>query len=332
MKTLIKTSSFPQIILQIALTFVLLISPKIYAETIIATGTIESKQTQYVLMPLVQSFNGKISEMVEEGTFVETGQRLIRIDGTDINSRIESLVDELDSFEASSQKTQISLKIDLNNAQIAFEQAKTNLKIAQMKADVPLNYIGELAFKQNQLTLKNSEKIHQKTSNDLNEVKTKQEESIIEKNLGLEQKNKKLNVQQNLLKGYTINAKQPGYVVYASHPWNGSKIQLGDQLQSGWEVLTVSQNTDLQIIAWVNAIDIPHIHLNQTVNIQFDAFMNSRYKGYIASLSEGGGDRKIWGNGLYYKALIKLKEQPKNKLLVGMSAMIEINLEGNSNE
>lgn len=295
-----------------------------FAGSILATGTVESKNTQHVLMPLVPSFNGKLSEMVEEGTLVEVGDLLIRIDGAEVNSKIESLEEQLETFDATYKRTGIELIIQLNNAQIEFDRADVTLKISKMKAEVPLNYIGELAFKQNQLALKNAEKIYQKSSNNLKEVKIKQRETSKEKELGFKQKQKKLQFQKDLLKSYTVLATRQGYAVNANHPWNGSKIQLGDQLQSGWKVLTVSQNTDLQISSWINAIDIPHIKAAQKVNIQFDAFMESSYSGEILSISAGGGDRKSWGDGLYYHVIIKLNEQAKDNLLIGMSAMIEI--------
>ncbi len=310
--------------MKIIIALFVLLNFQAVADTTLVTGTVESKQTQRVLMPLVPSFNGKLSEMADEGTSVEEGDLLIRIDGTEVNLKIESLEEELTTFEATSKKAEIDLLIQLNTAQIAFERAGTNFKIAKMKAEVPLNYIGELAFKQNQLSQKTTEKVFQKSINDLSEVKKKQAEAKSEKQLGVAQRQKKLNFQKDLLSSYTVYAKRKGYVVNATHPWNGSKIQLGDQLQSGWPVLTVSENSDLQISAWVNAIDIPHIEPGQKVKIQFDAFMDSSYVGEITSISAGGGDRKSWGNGLYYQVTIQFKSQNKDKLLVGMSAMVEI--------
>jgi multidrug efflux pump subunit AcrA (membrane-fusion protein) len=60
-----------------------------YAQSIYITGSIESKTTQHVLMPLVPSFNGKISEMAEEGSAVKKGDFLLRVDGSNIDSQIE---------------------------------------------------------------------------------------------------------------------------------------------------------------------------------------------------------------------------------------------------
>ena len=62
------------------------------AETIYITGTNESKNSQKVLMPLVPSFQGKISEMAEEGIKVEKGDFLLRIDGSSLDSQINAQI------------------------------------------------------------------------------------------------------------------------------------------------------------------------------------------------------------------------------------------------
>jgi multidrug resistance efflux pump len=280
-------------------------------------------------MPLLPSFQGKISEMAQEGSLVSPGDFLLRIDGSSIDSQIDAQIEQLEVFKSTADKDNINLKIDLNNAQIAFERAKIRLEIAKVKSEVPLEYIGELAYKQNQLQYKNSEKTFEKSKNDLNEVHKKIINKQHEINLGLTQRQNKLDYLKETLSRFSINASQEGFIIY-SNSWRGEKIQVGDQLNSGMQVLSVSQNTDLQIIAWVNAIDIPKLKSNQDVNIQFDSFLGSSYKGEIINISSGGEDKQVWGDSLYYKCIVKISDQPPAQLMLGMSALIEVVLEENT--
>jgi len=277
-------------------------------------------------MPLVPSFNGKISEMATEGLEVKQGDFLLRVDGSSLDSQIETQVEQLEVFKASARKSDIDLKIQLNQAKIALEKAGVSQKIAQLKAEVPLEYIGDLAYKQNQLQLKNTEKSHKKAINDLQEVKTKIKNNQQEVALGIVQKQKKLDYLQGTLGRFTIYAQQNGYVIYSTKAWTGEKIQVGDQMNSGHLVMSVSQNQDLQIIAWINAIDVPKLRDKQKVNIQFDAFLDQTYKGEIIKIASGGEDKKIWGDGLYYKITIDIIDKTPANLLLGMSALIEVNL------
>ena len=68
------------------------------------TGMVESSQTQVVNMPQVRGWQGKISEMTEEGTFVNVGDFLVSIDGSELDSTIEGKVEQLDVFKASSKR------------------------------------------------------------------------------------------------------------------------------------------------------------------------------------------------------------------------------------
>ncbi len=274
-------------------------------------------------MPLVESFNGKVNEIIAEGTAVKKGGLVAKVDGSAVDAKIESLKEQVETFNETARKSEIDAKIALSNSQIAFEKAVITMKIAKMKANLPQNYIGDLKYKQNQLHYKNAQKSFAKAENDFKEAKQKQEEKHQSNILGLAQKQKKLKHQQGLLKNLSLFAEQNGYVVYSQHPWTGKKIQAGDQLQTGMEILTVSENSNLKIVAWLNAIDIPNINLHQKVRVSFDAYMAKSFQGEIVSIAQGGEEKKSWGNGLYYKVEVKLIDKPQLNLLIGMSALIE---------
>ncbi len=304
----------------------LLLAPISQAD-ILVTGGGESKQTQQVIMPLVRSFQGKVSELAEEGSFVELGDFVARMDGSELDSTIASKNDQLDVFQASSDRDEIGLKIELNNANLAYEKAIVDKKVAELKANVPVNFIGELEFKERQLTLKKSIKTLDDNRNKLAAIKQKIIEKKEEIVLGLKQKEDELAYWKKRLEGLTINAKQSGFVIYSSHPWTGSKYQAGDQVQTGMEILKVSQKEGMKVKAWVNAIDVEQIKMSQKVSVQFDALPNVTTPGRISILSSGGHDKKDWGSGLYYEIEIELPESEGLPLLPGMSAQVVIKQE-----
>ncbi len=288
------------------------------------TGLVESRQTQTVNMPQVSGWQGKISEMTEEGTFVEVGDFLVSIDGSELDSRIEGKVEQLDVFKASNKRDMIQIDIDLNNSNLAYAKATVDRKVAQLRANVPVEFIGELEYKERQLALKQSVKALDEAKNELTATKQKQREKIIEVGLGLKQKEKDLAYWQGQLNSMSIEATQSGYVVYGSDPRTGSKYQAGDQASSGMEILRVSKKTNMQVKAWVNAIDIPAIEIGKSVSVSFDAIPNTQIEGQISKVSSGGLDKKDWGDGLYYEVEIKLNSADEIPLLPGMSALITL--------
>lgn len=309
------------------LLLLLIVNFNCHAQTIYVTGELESRNTQHILMPLVPSFNGKISEMAPEGLFVKEGDFLVGIDGASLDSQLIAQEEELITYTATAKKNAVEFKIQLNSSQIAYETAKINFEIAEMQAQTPVDYIGELKYKQNQLQLKNSEKAYKKSVKDLQEQKIVISNDKKKFTLGIVQKQKKLKYLQSTLGGFNITAKQDGYIVYAAHPWTGEKIQEGDQAQTGFRLMSVSQNNDMQIVASINAIDVPRLSINQKVIIKFDAFLENSYSGKLIELSSGGSDKQVWGDALYYQATIEITDAVPEDLLIGMSAQVAINLE-----
>ena len=288
------------------------------------TGVVESSQTQVINMPQVRGWQGKISEMIDEGTYVEIGDFIIRIDGSEIDSTIESKVEQLDVFKASAKRDMIQIEIDLNNANLAYEKAIVDRKVSQLKANVPVDFIGELEYKERQLALKKSIKTLSEAENDLAAIKQKQQEKVLEVELGTEQKQKDLSYWQGQLEALNIKATQSGYVVYGTHPFTGSKFQVGDQANSGMEIMKVSKKQNMKVKAWVNAIDVPKITQGKSVKVLFDALPNAQVNGEIISISSGGRDKKDWGDGLYYEVEVSLNGADDIDLLPGMSALVNI--------
>lgn len=307
----------------------LLMAPLSQADLLV-TGVVESSQTQQVIMPLVRSFQGKISELVDEGSYVEPGDFVARMDGSELDNTIESKKEQLEVFQATSDRDEIQLKIELNNAELAYQQAIVDKKVAELKANVPVNFIGELEFKERQLALKKSDKTLAENRNKLVAIKKKMVDKKEEIALGLKQKKDELAYWQNRLKGLSITAQQSGYVIYSSHPWTGSKYQAGDQVQTGMEILKVSQKEGMKVKAWINAIDVEQIKPSQVVSVEFDALPNVQTDGRISLISSGGHDKKDWGNGLYYEIEIELERADALPLLPGMSAQVVIKQGGQS--
>lgn len=289
------------------------------------TGEVESSQTQEITMPMVRSWRAEIADMAEEGGFVEPGDFVVRIDGTDLDNTIEAQKEALDVFKAASKRDTIQLQIDLNNARLAYEKAKVDHQIAELKASVPLEFIGELEYKERQLTLKQTDKARHENAKKFRALEIKLKEKNKEVALGLTQKQKELDYWKKRLADLTITANQAGYVIHATHPWNGTKYQIGDQVQTGRVIAKVSKTTGMRVKAFVNAIDLPQVKHGMAVNVQFDALPNTSMRGVVSHISAGGHDKKNWGEGLYYEVTITLRGEQDARLLPGMSALVQVN-------
>lgn len=299
-----------------------LLAASMPTSALMLTGEVESSQTQQVTMPMVRSWRAEIADLVTEGSRVEVGDFIARIDGSDLDATIEAQKEALDVYQASSKRDMIQLRIDVNNAKLAYEKAKVDHKVASLKAGVPISFIGELEYKQRQLTLKQISKTLVDNEKKLASLKLREQEKRIEIELGLQQKQQQLAYWQERLEGLTITANQAGYVIHATQPMSGSKYQIGDQVRTGEVIVKVSKVTDMQVKTWVNAIDLPKVKKYQPVRVRFDALPSVELNGEIIAISAGGHDKKNWGSGLYYEITVDLENSDEVDLLPGMSALV----------
>lgn len=294
------------------------------ADVILVTGQVESRQSQDILAPVTTTHQAKISEFADEGSWVDAGDVVVQFDGSDVDSRILAAEDELMLFNAGIRRDLIRLEIEMRNAELEAQRAQVEVDIANMDAAVPLDLIGELEYRERQLR-------KARADNALVEARQKRidaTEALSEKQteleLGLARKTDKLQMWRTMLDSYTIVAEQPGFVIHSIHPWSGSKLQEGDQANSGMQVASVAQNTNMQVVAWVNAVDIPHLAEDSSVSIRFDAVKDVTLEGRINEIALAGDVKPEWGDGLYYRVTVEMQGADALDLLSGMSVLIEI--------
>ncbi len=296
----------------------------IASDVILVTGQVESRHSQDILTPVTTNRQGKISELADEGSWVDAGDVVVQFDGSDVDSRILAAEDDLMLFKANIRRDLIRLEIAMRNADLDAEKAQVEVEIANMEAGVPLDLIGELEYRERQLRKARADNALIETRQQLSDATKALSEKQIELELGLARKTDKLDMWRNMLESYTIVAEQPGFVIHSVHPWSGSKLQEGDQAHSGMQVASVAQNTNMQVISWVNAVDIPHLADDQNVSIRFDAVEAVILQGTISEIALAGDVKPEWGDGLYYRVVIEMQGAEALELLSGMSVLVEI--------
>src|SRR5690606_42150549 len=92
------------------------------------SSDLESSQTQQVTMPMVRSWRAEIADLATEGSRVEVGDLIARIDGSDLDATIEAQKEALDVYQASSKRDMIQLRIDVRSEEHTSElQSRENL-------------------------------------------------------------------------------------------------------------------------------------------------------------------------------------------------------------
>ena len=236
----------------------------------------------------------KIMDMVEEGTVVDSGDYVARLDKTEALSELKDIEDDLAKRKSDYIKTKldtamqlkelrnqlIDLEYRVEENQIKVEQSQYEPPATQRQADIEL----ERARRELRQAKDNYKLEVEQARAEMNEV------SI---NLAKQQRRKRK--MEEVLREFTIRAPRDGMVIY-QRGWNGQKRTTGSTI-SPWD-LTVATLPDLTSMiskTYVNEIDISKVETGQPVKIGVDAFPGVQYTGRVTDVANIGQELRSTG-------------------------------------
>jgi hypothetical protein len=263
---------------------------------IVTTGEIKAKNQTDIDAPGAEMqaanlWNGtKIQDLIAEGSVVKQGDFVASLDKTPLMTRLSEVTLELDKKNSELKQAKLDTSITLRDAR----DELLNLKSAKEEAKLELEqsaFEAPAVIRQKQLALEKAERnFQQKTDN----YKTKVEQcatkvAII--NADMQKAQNSLNRVSSLMDMMEIKAPKDGMVIYVKN-WNGKKKGVGSTVNP-WEsaVATLPDLREMQVITYVNEVDIRKIKVGQAVTSKLDAEQQKILKGVVVQVANIGEQR-----------------------------------------
>ncbi len=274
------------------------------------SGELDAKNSVEIMGPnglrRAHIYQVKIDDIVDEGTVVEKGGYIARLDQSEIGDKIQQ--EETDLQQTLSQYTQtrldtalelrkardemINLKYDIEEKEIILGQSQYEPPAEIKKAEI------------------NVEKARRTYSQAVDNYKLKKEKAIAEVEEAaakmMDDKNQ-LNFLKGLAKEFTVIAPEKGMVIY-NRNWRGQKQGVGATI-SPWDP-TVAKLPDLSKMVsktYINEVDINTVKVDQRVEIGLDAFPNKKLTGKVIEVANIG-EQKPNSDAKVFQLLIEIHE------------------------
>lgn len=290
------------------------------------TGEVFSQQAQEIFVPLTNNWQARISMMLPEGTRVEKGDVVVEFDGSEVARQLEQQRVTQRTEQAKTERDIAKIEKELVEAEFGLKQARVRLELATLRADLPEGLIGGLEYSENILDREKSVKAVE----DAEELLKDKQQSLRERDrqAGLDQQkgDSQIEFWNQMLDSFIVKATQTGFIIYGKHPWNRTKFQEGDTVQTSFRVAQIADTSELAIRVWINSIDRPRIQAGAAVNIMLDALPGAKLDGRLTSISDSGSKRPEWGSALYYEGVVLIDSTDRPQMLPGMSALVEVGL------
>ena len=288
------------------------------------TGEVYSLKAQDIIVPLTTNWKASISMMVEEGQQVRPGDVVVEFDGSKAALELEKQRETTRAETAKMERDLAKLDKEAVQASYALRLAKVQLELTEMRAEIPRGLIGAMDYADNQLAAEQARKELQDAQIQLADKEKLLTERIKKAELDSQKAQLTETWWAEMLETFTVEATQSGYMIHGNHPWNRTKFQQGDTVQTSFKVAQVADTSDLAIRVWVNSVDRPHIETGAAVKIILDALPDRVLSGRLDTISDSGAKRYEWGSAVYYEGSVSFDAPSVPELLPGMSVLVEM--------
>lgn len=274
------------------------------------TGELQAEKSEEIMGPTglrrARIYSVKISDLVPEGTIVDSGAFVASLDRTELTRLLKDNELELQKAENQIKQTELDTTLSLRanreeliNLKFAYEEAK--IKLDQSKFEPPAS------IRQAEISLIKAERSYKQTEEN---YKIKKEQAIT-KMKEVEAQLMKVKQQTtdliDIANEFTVLAPKKGMVIYKKE-WSGKKRQVGSEINP-WDpsVATLPDMSQLISKAFINEVDISKIKMGQKALVGVDAFPDKKIPGEVVAIANVG-EQKPNSDAKVFEVQIRLTQ------------------------
>lgn len=235
--------------------------------------------------------DGIIQFLVEDGTYVEEGDIVCRIEFQDLQNQYDQLLLDLENAEArlNTTKADLNMQYAMLEAQVRNNEADT--KIAQLDS-LQLAYSPEnqRKIKELQLEKTNIEKV--KYQNKLKTLSIIQQSEVKRQEIEIQQLSNRVKSTKEQLDGLTLKAPKKGLATRAIYLVNNQKLQIGDNVWGNMPIIIIPEMDEVKVKIMASERDYKYIGIGDSVKYTFDAMPGNNAWGRILSKAPVGQPMK----------------------------------------
>ena len=257
------------------------------------SGQLEAENSENIVLPAVLSsqnvriYEIKITDLIEEGTVVDSGQYIATLDHKVIEEVLTAARLDLETAAATIEDAKLDSNLSLSNYRDVIVNSRSDVEERKIVLAESV-YESPSVIKKAEMDLSKAER---KLDQDIKGLAMRQRQlnsQMERRNIDFRLKQQRVDDLLKLYDALIIKAPKPGMVIYAKDRF-GIKIQIGSIL-TPWSpiIATLPDMTKMISETFVNEIDIAKIKVGQKVTLSIDAFPDKELKGEVISVANIG--------------------------------------------
>lgn len=235
---------------------------------------------EFISLNCPMRIEGTIAFLLEEGTLVEEGDIVCKIEALEIENLYDQLTLSLENTEANLNKTKANLDLQyaLLEAQVQNNQADT--EIAQLDS-LQLLYSpkNQRRIKELELEMAAIEKVRYEKKLQALEIINQSEIRKLE--IEIQQIRNRRKMIKDLIDELILKAPRRGVIIRSNNPQTGIKFIVGDLVWSNTSIASIPSFDEMKVIIQAPERDFKSINIGDSVSYSFDALPGEKAWGKI---------------------------------------------------
>ncbi|XQW85433.1 HlyD family secretion protein [Thalassotalea piscium] len=305
-------------------------TPCFSKNVLLLSGEIKAADNQTFYSPKTDNWRVQLQWLLPEGEIAQKGDLVVVFDSGAIQSTIEQTEVNFYAAQEELQRKKSEAKQQLMEKEFAQKRTELLLAKAKIDASIPVQHLSQYDYEKYQLDLEKALLANAKAKEEVEQQIVTNNVNIKKQELTISKYQFDLDYNRNKLAKMSLYAQRTGPVLYANHPWSGEKIFVGMTVQPAWKIAEIPSMNGLYIETWIHEVDYKKIAVNDKAKLVLDAYPENTYTAKVKEISTQPEARMLWGDDVYYRAIVDFNVDNQVTLLPGMSAQLEF--EGDSDE
>jgi multidrug efflux pump subunit AcrA (membrane-fusion protein) len=252
-------------------------------DVFLLTGELRAVRSSSIVSPRGDEF--QIRWMVEDGTEVKEGERVIEFDASRLIQSIDEQRLRLRQAENARESQQRTMVAEADKKRVAVEKAEVEAEKARIDADVPKDYRSAVEWRKVQATYQQAKAAVEKARLDQEAFRTSSR-SDLEVLLRTEEKaRRETDVALKSLAGMSVLAPKNGiFLVSNFYNWGPEgprKLQPGDTVWSGYGMAQIPDPSEMEVGALLSEVDHRAIARGMKARCILDTYPERVFEGRI---------------------------------------------------
>jgi HlyD family secretion protein len=290
-------------------------------------GELEAARGELLSVPPLPNWQTAIKWIADDGAVVNAGDPVAELDNSALTSDLDSKRQTAMQATQELQQKESEWSADLEQKELEVEKKKSELDKAILDAKLPRELVSGRSFEEKQNALRRASTEHEKAVDLLTARRTAvaaERENLI---LNIEKTRRDIARAESAINALVLRAPRGGTVVIKDHPWEGRKLQSGDQVWVGFPIATLPEVDSMRVNAALADVDDGKIAHGMPATVTLDGYPNMQFQGRVTAISAVAQESRRQSLRRNFQVLVALDRVDPDRMRPGLSARVIVRRE-----